>query len=173
MELQIQRELGNFSKTSPQKSLQNIEQIVAHTTSPAKNPQINEDEIIFKTPTKKAPTPKRQDQILPSPLKSRKNQLKSKVPKRKSGGGEIQTFSMPVLESDKSAHEFIEVLVTSKASAAGDLIANQLGMVSHKMSLITIFGHKHKSKISLKNLIIFMKKFQWHLDFGPYLETNF
>ena len=125
MELQIQRELGNFSKTSPQKSLQNIEQIVAHTT-PAKNPQINEDEIIFKTPTKKAPTPKRQDQILPSPLKSRKNQLKSKVPKRKSGGGEIQTFSMPVLESNKSDHEFIEVLVTSKASAAGDLIANQL-----------------------------------------------
>ena len=125
MELQIQRELGNFSKTSPQKSLQNIEQIVAPTT-PAKNPQINEDEIIFKTPTKKAPTPKRQDQILPSPLKSRKNQLKSKVPKRKSGGGEIQTFSMPVLESNKSDHEFIEVLVTSKASAAGDLIANQL-----------------------------------------------
>ena len=39
-----------------------------------------------------------------------------------------------------------------------------LGMVWHKMSLKTIFGHKHtiKSKISLKNLIFFMKKFQWH-----------
>ena len=48
-----------------------------------------------------------------------------------------------------------------------------LGMISHKMSLITIFGLKHKIKNFIKNLIFFMKKFQWHLDFGPYLESNF
>ena len=32
----------------------------------------------------------------------------------------------------------------------------KLGMISHKTSLITIFGHKHKSKISSKTLIIFI-----------------
>ena len=33
-----------------------------------------------------------------------------------------------------------------------------LGMVSHKMSIITIFGNKHFNQ----NLIIFTKKFQLH-----------
>ena len=32
----------------------------------------------------------------------------------------------------------------------------QLGMISHKKSLITIFGHKHE----IKNFIFFIKKFQ-------------
>ena len=35
-----------------------------------------------------------------------------------------------------------------------------LGMISHKMSLITIFGHKHLGKNFIKNFIFFMKKFQ-------------
>ena len=35
-----------------------------------------------------------------------------------------------------------------------------LGKISHKKSLITIFGHKHKIKIFNKNLIFFIKKFQ-------------
>ena len=48
----------------------------------------------------------------------------------------------------------------------------ELGMISHKMSLITIFGHKHKIKNFIKNLIFFMKNFQRHLDFGSYLESN-
>ena len=49
----------------------------------------------------------------------------------------------------------------------------QLGKISHKKSIITIFGHKHEIKNFIKNLIFFMKKCLWHLDFGPYLESNF
>ena len=37
---------------------------------------------------------------------------------------------------------------------------NHLGMISHKMSLITIFGHKHKILNFIKNLEIFHKKFE-------------
>ena len=33
-----------------------------------------------------------------------------------------------------------------------------LGMISHEMSLITIFGHKHKIKNFIKKLDIFHKK---------------
>ena len=33
-----------------------------------------------------------------------------------------------------------------------------LGMISHKKSLITIFGHKHKIKNFIKNFDIFHKK---------------
>ena len=44
----------------------------------------------------------------------------------------------------------------------------RLGMISHKKSQITIFGHKHE----IKNFIFFMKKFQRPLDFGLYLESN-
>ena len=40
-------------------------------------------------------------------------------------------------------------------SLSGDLA---LGMVSHKMSLITIFGHKHFKQKFNKNLSFFMKK---------------
>ena len=39
----------------------------------------------------------------------------------------------------------------------GLLLSGGLGMISHKKSLITIFGHKHE--ISSKNLIFFMKIF--------------
>ena len=35
-----------------------------------------------------------------------------------------------------------------------------IGMISHKKSLITIFGHKHRIKNFIKNLIFFIKKFQ-------------
>ena len=48
------------------------------------------------------------------------------------------------------------------------LPVDKLGKVSHKMSLITIFGHKHKIKSFIKVFDIFHEKFQWHLDFGPY-----
>ena len=54
-----------------------------------------------------------------------------------------------------------------------DLRRHVVGMISHKMSLITIFGQKYKIKNFIKNLIFLMKKFQWHLDFGSYLESNF
>ena len=36
----------------------------------------------------------------------------------------------------------------------------KLGMISHKKSLITIFGHKNNSQISSKNFIIFIKKIE-------------
>ena len=40
-----------------------------------------------------------------------------------------------------------------------NLIALILGMVSHKMSLITIFGHKHFRQKFIKNLTFFTKNF--------------
>ena len=49
---------------------------------------------------------------------------------------------------------------------AGDEFCNlakkelDLGMISHKKSLITIFGHKHKIKNFIKKFDIFHKKFQ-------------
>ena len=46
-----------------------------------------------------------------------------------------------------------------------------VGMISHKMSLITIFGHKHEIKNFIKKFdIFFMKNFQQPLDFGLYLK---
>ena len=45
-----------------------------------------------------------------------------------------------------------------------------LGMISHKKSLITIFGLIIKSKLSSKNLIFFIKKISTAFDFGLYLE---
>ena len=46
---------------------------------------------------------------------------------------------------------------------------NDLGMISHKKSLITIFGHKHKIKI----FDIFHEKMSSASDFGSYLVSNF
>ena len=51
----------------------------------------------------------------------------------------------------------------------------KLGMISHKKSLITIFGHKHKIKNFILKFDIFhekkkKKKIQLHLNFSPYLE---
>ena len=45
-----------------------------------------------------------------------------------------------------------------------------LGMISHKKSLITFFGHKHEIINFIKKFDIFHEKFQWLLDFGLYLE---
>ena len=59
--------------------------------------------------------------------------------------------------------------------AGGNLIAFSrmdnawLGMISHKMSLITSFGHKHKIKNFIKKFDIFHDK----ITFGPYLESSF
>ena len=71
------------------------------------------------------------------------------------------------------SHNDLESLHPRAVSGLPVLNSLSLGMISHKMSPITIFGHKHKIKNFIKNLIFFMKKFQWHLDFGPYLESNF
>ena len=57
-------------------------------------------------------------------------------------------------------------------------IVNDIGMISHKKSLITIFGHKHKIKNFILKLDIFHEKkkkkkistAQQHLNFSPYLE---
>ena len=44
-------------------------------------------------------------------------------------------------------------------------LGHTLGKISHKKSLIAIFGHKHK----IKN---FIKKISTALDFGLYLESK-
>ena len=46
----------------------------------------------------------------------------------------------------------------------------ELGMISHKKSLITIFVHKHKIKNFIKKFDIFHKKISTAFDFGLYLE---
>ena len=46
------------------------------------------------------------------------------------------------------------------------IVSYVLGMISHKMSLITIFDHKHK----IKNFDIFHKEISTAFDFGLYLE---
>ena len=43
---------------------------------------------------------------------------------------------------------------------------SMLGMISHKKSLITIFGHKKKIKNFIKKFDIFHEKFQRSLHFG-------
>ena len=45
-----------------------------------------------------------------------------------------------------------------------------LGMFSHKKSLITIFGHKRKIKNFIKKFDIFHKEISTAFDFGLYLE---
>ena len=45
-----------------------------------------------------------------------------------------------------------------------------LGMISHKKSLITVFGHKHKIKNFIKKFGIFHEKISAAFDFGLYLE---
>ena len=47
---------------------------------------------------------------------------------------------------------------------------HRLGMISHKKSLKTIFGHKHKITNFIKKFGIFHKKISTAFDFGLYLE---
>ena len=46
------------------------------------------------------------------------------------------------------------------AKRGGSKVTMGLGMISHKMSLITIFDHKHFWQNFIKNLTFFTKKFQ-------------
>ena len=47
-----------------------------------------------------------------------------------------------------------------------------LGMISHKMSLITIFGHKHFRQKFHQKFDIFHEKISTASDFGSYLVSN-
>ena len=51
-----------------------------------------------------------------------------------------------------------------------DVYGYRVGMISHKKSLITIFGHKYKIKNFIKKFDIFHKKISTAFDFGLYLE---
>ena len=48
-----------------------------------------------------------------------------------------------------------------------------LGMISHKMSLIIIFGHKHFRQKFHQKFDIFHEKISTASDFGSYLVSNF
>ena len=48
-----------------------------------------------------------------------------------------------------------------------------LGMISHKMSLLTIFDHKHFMQKFHQKFGIFHEKFSTVSDFGSYLVSNF
>ena len=49
---------------------------------------------------------------------------------------------------------------------------NILGVISHKKSKITIFGHKYKIKNFFKKFEIFHKKISTAFDFGLYFGSN-
>ena len=50
------------------------------------------------------------------------------------------------------------------------LMTDDIGMISHKKSLTTIFGQKHKIKNFIKKLGIFHSKNSTAFNFGLYLE---
>ena len=52
----------------------------------------------------------------------------------------------------------------------GQSLQKKLGMISHKKSVITIFGHKHKIQNFIKKFDIFHEKISTAFDFGLYLE---
>ena len=78
---QLNRELGGNKK----QKLREIEMPPGPSPKSPKVKVIPSDNVVFKTPTKTVSTPKKQKQIITSPLKSRKSQLKSRVPIRKTG----------------------------------------------------------------------------------------
>ena len=47
-----------------------------------------------------------------------------------------------------------------------------IGMISHKMPLITIFGHKHFMQKFHQKFDIFHEKISTASDFGSYLVSN-
>ena len=66
---------------------------------------------------------------------------------------------------------FMEVLtkILQQGTEFDTLAENVLGMVPHKMSLITILGHKHFKQ----KFVIFYEKNSTASDFGSYLISNF
>ena len=61
------------------------------------------------------------------------------------------------------------LLVVCGKGTAGHHPIVLVGIISHKKSLITIFGHMHEIKNFVKNLTSFTKKFLTASDFGSYL----
>ena len=57
-----------------------------------------------------------------------------------------------------------------KLKKASFEIEHLLGMISHKKSIITIFGHKHEIKNFIKKFNIFHKRISTAFDFGSYLD---
>ena len=57
---------------------------------------------------------------------------------------------------DRSWSEFSSKIHVIEQCAEKRLCQAYIGMVSHKMSLITIFGHKHEIKKFIKNFYIFL-----------------
>ena len=49
-------------------------------------------------------------------------------------------------------------------------LTDLIGMISHKKSLITIVGQKHKIKNFIKKFDIFHREISTAFDFGLYLE---
>ena len=58
-----------------------------------------------------------------------------------------------------SMEDTLEMTEQGNVPAVGTCF-EELGMISHKISLIIIFGHKHFGKNFIKNLTFFTKKFQ-------------
>ena len=72
-----------------------------------------------------------------------------------------------VLSLILAANVSLDVLIIT--SGLPSLSFLSLGMISHKMSLITNFGHKHfRQKFN-----IFHEKISTAPDFGSYLVSNF
>ena len=75
--------------------------------------------------------------------------------------------------ANDSAYSFESLIVPYEMEGEIEDLQLSLGMISHKKSLITIFGHKHKIKNFIKNFDIFHEKISTASDFGSYLVSNF
>ena len=70
-----------------------------------------------------------------------------------------------IMKSTEITPQVNEVTVEAIVKEVSVLRESVIGMISHKMSLITIFGPNHKIKNFIKNLIFFMKKISMAFGF--------
>ena len=71
---------------------------------------------------------------------------------------------------DESSQGLLALIKKEMKPSTRHLRGNWLGMISHKKTLISIFGHKHKIKNFIKKFDIFNKEISTAFDFGLYFE---
>ena len=70
------------------------------------------------------------------------------------------SYNQQYLVAAQMGHQQVQIQQQQAELAHQQAAQLELGMVSHKMSLITIFGDKHFRQKFIKNLTFFTKKFQ-------------
>ena len=104
------------------------------------------------------PTLAQEYALLDKSATASENYLKNRLKKLEATLAEIRAAeAVKDAENEKLRQEIAELEI-------------KLGMISHKKSQITIFGHKHKIKNFIKKFDIFHEKITTATDFGLYLE---